>query len=536
MIHRSRTVIQNIFLENDTDNCHDSGGGISGRTTTRMDSNQRLTTSKEESCKVVDDVDVVDVDGDSNNNGNRFLPEMVRMRCGTYPTTTTPTTMEEDGTTSSSLLSSSVEIHLEIDIRLVRHPTGGTDSSSRSRSLCDLQLSCSPTIEPSSSSSSCKMEVHTCSAIVPTLHIGDCVTIMACVTVCGITPYNDDEDEDRNRKVFGLGIAILWRNYHNGSGGSSCSSSSSDGGGTKGYKGTLLGSIHFPLETLLLDQHPRYCYDEDDDENGDDEMEENGLLHTIDFMVPQQATLTTTLLPPLPPTKSSSSSTTPAVVEMNTTSNAIFDYRKPRILTIDISKSNTPTPTTATTNLNNSRRRKHEDDDYDVVERLWDRRLKGLITSVHRGRIGRIDVHHDTGGEKDGGRQYVRLAVFASSPEHRAGLVELVLKCLPETVHLVETSSSSDTNTTTNNYMTRSLVTAVTNEINIMERHSSLLPTINTNDDDDEDFVKKKKKKKKTKSSKKKLTSACLAEMVESQYVTDELAARLMDANGNNNF
>ena len=102
------------------------------------------------------------------------------------------------------------------------------------------------------------------------------------------------------------------------------------------------------------------------------------------------------------------------------------------------------------------------------------------------------------------------------------GLVELVLNALPPTARIIVPSFTDadvgyDDGTTDTKYIARTLLKAIRNELSVLERHSALV---------DE---REAKKMTKTTMTKKQLTLACLIETVESQLVSDDLVARLMD-------
>ena len=271
----------------------------------------------------------------------------------------------------------SVQLHLEVDLVLNADKYGFKGTNLSESCLYDVQLSCSP------QSRRDEMSVRTQSAIVPTFGKGDCFTILA---VSGIK-FSSSALAGGNADVQ-LTLNAFFRNVP---------TILDDSRDTK-MKGLILGSISIPRENLILCKTSPSNVIEFSDRTKRDypthDMKSLGLVPT-----------------------------------------AIFDYRVPRILIIDISNSAS-----------------------NDIKADWQKIVEPINSACTPG--NRIDFHYEEG------RMSIELIVFAPSPEQRLGLLQSLLRFIPRIVGTQQCVVNDD-------YMAESFAAAMKKELQIIEHHAA---------------------------------------------------------------
>ena len=301
-------------------------------------------------------------------------PAMVRLRYGTMP-------LQNHGETN---LGSSLGIGLNVcvDVACI----GGSNRTGANKEatggLEGLHLSFSP----ASSHDSVSAKVKSLSGIVPRLEIGDCVSIMASVDITrlnGIYASRKSKDKNGNDEDggFELVLGALWSNTSNS---------------TVGEKrGSILGTLKLSYEAMLLPSSTQGSYT-------------GSFTHEVDWSSQRKGGADSTFKT-LRPT-------------------AVFEYRDPRVITIDVTKSN---------NFVDAARGSLRD------------MVGSLNSSIMAGSGGRnrLELCYSSSPSMSGDdkpqnivSEHPRIIVLAQSPEERFGLVRLLLNNLPESAEIVGTA------------------------------------------------------------------------------------------------
>ena len=319
-------------------------------------------------------------------------PAMIRMRYGTMPL------LNHGG---SGLGGSSLGISLNVCVDVVCIGGGdGNGDGTRSKKAADglggLHLSFSPASCQDLSSS---VTVKSLSGTVPILEPGGCVSIMASVDitslswVCGTNkkkvksknkndPYEDDG--------FELSLNALWSD-----------ASATAGKGIGGKRGSVLGSLKLPREAMLLPSSLQGYHTS------------TVLTHEVDWSLQRHGSGSNSATKTLRPS-------------------AVFEYRDPRVITIDITECN-GSGDGAVGGLR------------DLVD--------SLNSSIMAGSGGRnrLELCYFPSRPGAGGgsamstvSQHPRIIVLAQSSEERIGLVRLVLKNLPDSAKIVGTTTGGE--------------------------------------------------------------------------------------------
>ena len=317
---------------------------------------------------------------------------MIRMRYGTMPL------LNHGG---SGLGGSSLGISLNVCVDVVCIGGGdGNGDGTRSKKAADglggLHLSFSPASCQDLSSS---VTVKSLSGTVPILEPGGCVSIMASVDITSLSwvggtnkkkvksknkndPYEDDG--------FELSLNALWSD-----------ASATAGKGIGGKRGSVLGSLKLPREAMLLPSSLQGYHTS------------TVLTHEVDWSLQRHGSGSNSATKTLRPS-------------------AVFEYRDPRVITIDITECN-GSGDGAVGGLR------------DLVD--------SLNSSIMAGSGGRnrLELCYFPSRPGAGGgsamstvSQHPRIIVLAQSSEERIGLVRLVLKNLPDTANIVGTTTGGE--------------------------------------------------------------------------------------------
>ena len=326
------------------------------------------------------------------NHSECGKPAMIRMRYGTMPL------LNHGG---SGLGGSSLGISLNVCVDVVCIGGGGGDGDgTRSKKAADglggLHLSFSPAACQDLSSS---VTVKSLSGTVPILEPGGCVSIRASVVITSLSwvggtnkkkvksknkndPYEDDG--------FELSLNALWSD-----------ASATAGKGIGGKRGSVLGSLKLPREAMLLPSSLQGSHTS------------TVLTHEVDWSLQRHGSGSNSATKTLRPS-------------------AVFEYRDPRVITIDITECNGSGD--------------------GAVGRLRDLvdSLNSSIMAVSGGR-NRLELCYFPSRPGAGGgsamstvSQHPRIIVLAQSSEERIGLVRLVLKNLPDTAKIVGTTTGGE--------------------------------------------------------------------------------------------
>ena len=281
-----------------------------------------------------------------------------------------------------------VKLHLEIDFLLQnkknkRPKTFSSDNEMMNgyNQLFDLQLACSQNYSYKGLDN---IVLKTHSGIAPCLRVGECITIVAAVFVSGIKLTSGLATPIR----FTLNAYYFTRPFK-------------DVLSSMAIKGIEVGSIIIPIESLLLHQ------------NFINIKSTSHLDNFYDFV-------------PLYEDKSLS----------NTKSQAIYEYRKPRILTIDVS----------------------HDVGADLVKK-WKTEIEKINEKISCESHIYVDYEEET--------MQLKVTVISASPEHRAIIIELILQYLPKNSKIVESSTESMKGSS----ITKSVLAATNREIRLLETH-----------------------------------------------------------------
>ena len=291
-------------------------------------------------------------------------PAMIRLRYGTTP-------LLSHGESNRG---SSVGISLNVCVDVAFTGSG----SATSAGLDGLHLSFSP----ASSQDSPSAMIKSLSGTVPRLEPGDCVSIMASVDITGLngivgirkSKRNNDEDGG-----FELAVSALWSNR------------SATGNGVGDKKGCILGTLKLSYEAMILPSSTHGS-------------QTRRLTHEVDWSSKRNGNATSTSKTMRP--------------------TAVFEYRDPRVITIDVTKSN---------------------DSADVAgENLRDM-VESLNFLVMAGSGGRncVELCYSS-SPSSFVVEHPRIIVLAQCPEERVGLVRLVLKNLPDSAKIVGTASGGE--------------------------------------------------------------------------------------------
>ena len=301
-------------------------------------------------------------------------PAMVRLRYGTMP-------LQNYGETrgGSSL---GISLNVCVDVACI----GGSNRTGANRKATDGLDGLHLSFSPASSQDSVSAKVKSLSGIVPRLEIGDCVSIMASVDTTGLNGIyasRKSKDKNGNDEDFGFELVIgaLWSNTSNS---------------TVGEKrGSILGTLKLSYEAMLLPSSTQGSYT-------------GSFTHEVDWSSQRKGGADSTSKT-LRPT-------------------AVFEYRDPRVITIDVTKSN---------NFADAARGSLRD----MVE--------SLNSSIMAGSGGRnrLELCYSSSPSKSGDdrpqnivSEHPRIIVLAQSPEERFGLVRLLLNNLPESAEIVGTA------------------------------------------------------------------------------------------------
>ncbi len=378
---------------------------------------------------------------DGNTTGHMML-EMVRIRHKIHTL---------DGMSSSLIHQNAlcVKLYLEVDI-LLHHKGYSTkdkeegyrksnnnqhkqeqisnvtssNAAIASNHLLDVQLSCS--LDSSCNGEKQKQKniaVKTLSGVVPHLRKGECVTIVSAVHVSGIQLTNGLST------LLSFTLNAFWRH---------------GAISTLNMKGIALGSFIIPVESIIMNEHihnevgfgKTSLYETDFSKLllGTQQEQENEIRTRNGFFP----------------------------------SRAIFEYRKPQVLIIDVSK----------------------DVSVDIIGE-WKTKIACMNDNFGNG--NHIDIYHDSG------KMQIKVTALAESPEHRASLVELIIKYLPENTKVVD----SFVEPIKESSIVESMLRGVKEEVELIDNHISMA----------------------------KIRPGDLSQLAFAQSRTDELAARLIMLN-----
>mmetsp|Transcript_11451 Transcript_11451/g.24790 ORF Transcript_11451/g.24790 Transcript_11451/m.24790 type:complete len:661 (+) Transcript_11451:167-2149(+) len=317
-------------------------------------------------------------------------PAMVRLRYGTMPL---------NGAIRNGSLA--VGLIVRIDVICIGGEGDGTINNAEI-GLKGLHLSFSPASSSSSSVSwdASSVEVHSISGTVPYLRPEGCVSIMAAIDITGLRWAGSSTQCDGS---FHLAINALWKD----------STRTDD---TK--QGCVLGLLKLPHEALLLSS-PRDT--------------SAGFTHEIDFWAAGNSFNRFDRLH-----QPTSSAPTPE---------AIFEYRDPRVIVIDISQC-----------LGGA--------DGGCLRDMVDGLNTALIGSGGRNRVELCCP------SPDDPPQHPRIIILAHTPEERHGVVRLVMANLPDSARVIGTTSGGEIDEDEEERkVMKVLLSSMSHEVKILDRH-----------------------------------------------------------------
>ena len=317
-------------------------------------------------------------------------PAMVRLRYGTMPL---------NGAIRNGNLA--VGLIVRIDVICIGGEGGGNINNA-AIGLKGLHLSFSPASSSSSSVSwdASSLEVHSISGTVPYLWPEGCVSIMASLDITGLRWAGNSTQCDGS---FHLAINALWK----------------DGTRKDDKKqGCVLGLLKLPYEAFLLSS-PRDT--------------SAGFTHDIDFWAAGNSFNRLDRLH-----QPTSSAPTPE---------AIFEYRDPRVIAIDVSQC-----------LGGA--------DGGCLRDMVDGLNTALIGSGGRNRIELCCP------SSDDPPQHPRIIILAHTPEERHGIVRLVMANLPDSARVVGTTSGGEIDEDEEERkVMKVLLRSMAHEVKILDRH-----------------------------------------------------------------
>jgi len=337
--------------------------------------------------------------------------KMVRLKYATRPTSTF---------TDNAL---SVQLQLEVDVLLSSLSATGNENengnmignSSNNHDVYDVQLSCKPIMAPTASIQAQEnIAIQTQSAVVPTFGMGQCVTIMASAAISGIQwtriRRRDNEEEEDDSRFVKVSVTAHFRNMAR-------IPKSND----VDMKGVVLGHMSLPLESILFSKDLLSGADAES-------------MKTIDFPTSDVARRGNPYHSCNPADTASDS---PQAI-------AIYEYRPPMIITIDVSNSISGN-----------------------IYQEW----QDLATSINNAcskitGVGgnRVDVQYEN--------HEIKLIIMAETPHQRACMVELVLRYLPDGTKIINQSSLGNEAEAREQYYAKSLVSAAVMELDTLSRHT----------------------------------------------------------------
>lgn len=310
----------------------------------------------------------------SSSASSGCKPAMVRLRYGTMP-------LQNHGETSGGS-SLGICLNLCVDVACI----GGSNSTGANKKATDGLEGLHLSFSPASSQDSVSVKVKSLSGIVPRLEIGDCVSIMASVDITGLNGIyasrkNKDKNDNDKDGGFELVVIALWSN--------TCDS-------TVGEKrGSILGTLKLSYEAMLLPSSTQVSFT-------------GNFTHEVDWSLQRKGGANSTFKT-LRPT-------------------AVFEYRDPRVITIDVTKSNSFV---------------------DAARGSLRDMVESLNSSIMAGSGGRnrLELCYSSSPSMSGDdkpqniiSEHPRIIILAQSPEERIGLVRLLLNNLPESAEIVGTA------------------------------------------------------------------------------------------------
>lgn len=339
-----------------------SGLILKGRETIQKASRMNFTTATNATCPIVEDL--------LSND-----PQIIRLRYGTRPR------MSGD-TQQKGLLA---VIDLELDI--VYLPNRGLQSTTTTHHgndvLHDFHVSC--TLASKSDRNDVTVD-NTCteSGVVPILQSGNCVTILATVSLNELSL--DFHTNSSESTTLDFNIQALWMDA------------------LQKRQGSLLCIVRLPLDGILFLPPQTSSY-----------VHRAGfcIQHEISFISDDESSDAVRLIP-----------------------SAVFDYRQPHTLNIDISGS---------ISLQDGK--------------IW----KDLVTNLNfqLGMSSFIDLYYIKGDPT------LKLVIFGANPSERAATTKFVIRNLPESAKLIEQNPNETKNV-------KALLASLKNEAEAFQRHRTM--------------------------------------------------------------